>query len=120
MEVYNTLGSGFLEAVYQEALEIEFASRGIPYEAQKELFIVYKGHHLKKTYAADFVVFDQLIIEIKAIDRLTSGDEGQLLNYLSATGLKVGVLINFGAKNNLEWKRMVETRKTKRTDQRNN
>jgi len=120
MEVYNTLGSGFLEAVYQEALEIEFASRGIPYEAQKELFIVYKGHRLKKTYAADFVVFDQLIIEIKAIDRLTSGDEGQLLNYLSATGLKVGVLINFGAKNNLEWKRMVETRKTKRTDQRNN
>jgi GxxExxY protein len=103
--------------VYQEALEIEFTLRGIPYEAQKELLIFYKGRHLKKTYAADFQAFDQVIVEIKAIDRLTSGDEGQLLNYLSATGLKVGVLINFGAKNSLEWKRLVETRATKNINQ---
>lgn len=102
MEVYNELGSGFLEAVYQEALGIELTMRAIPFEAQKELAIFYKGRHLKKTYVADFVTFDKVIIEIKAIDRLTSGDEGQLLNYLSATGLQVGVLINFGAKSNLE------------------
>jgi GxxExxY protein len=120
MEVYNELGSGFLEAVYQEALEIEFASRGIPHEAQKDLLIFYKGHRLKKTYTADFEAFDQVIVEVKAIDRLTLGNEGQLLNYLSATGLKVGVLINFGATNNLEWKRMVETRQPKHTNQRNN
>ncbi len=113
MEVYNELGSGFLEAVYQEALEIELTLRGIPFEAQKELAIFYKGRRLKKTYAADFLTFGKIIVEIKAIDRLTSGDEGQRLNYLSATGLEVGVLINFGAKSNLEWKRMVETRKLK-------
>ncbi len=113
MEVYNELGSGFLEAVYQEALEIELTLRGIPFEAQKELAILYKGRRLKKTYAADFLTFGKIIVEIKAIDRLTSGDEGQLLNYLSATELEVGVLINFGAKGNLEWKRMVETRKLK-------
>jgi GxxExxY protein len=120
MEVYNELGSGFLEAVYQEALEIEFTLRGIPYEAQKELLIFYKGRRLKKTYGADFQAFDQVIVEIKAIDRLTLGDEGQLLNYLSATGLTVGVLINFGAKNNLEWKRLVETRAIKHASQRKN
>ncbi len=113
MEVYNELGSGFLEAVYQEALEIELSLRGIPFEAQKELAIFYKGRRLKKTYAADFLTFGKVIVEIKAIDRLTSGDEGQLLNYQSATGLEVGVLINFGSKSNLEWKRMVETRKPK-------
>lgn len=117
MEVYNVLGSGFLEADYQEALERELTSRGIPFEAQKELPIVYKGCRLKKTYAADFLTFGQVIVEIKAIDRLTSGDEGQVLNYLSATGLQVGVLINFGAKSNLEWKRLVETRPTKHKSQ---
>jgi len=113
MEVYNELGSGFLEAVYQEALEIELTDRGIPFESQRELMIYYKGRRLKKTYAADFLILGKIIVEIKAIDRLTSGDEAQLLNYLSATGLEVGVLINFGAKNNLEWKRLVETRPSK-------
>ncbi len=113
MEVYNVLGSGFLEAVYQDALESELTSREIPFESQKELAIFYKGRRLKKTYTADFLTFGQVIVEIKAIDRLTSGDEGQVLNYLSATGLQVGVLINFGAKSNLEWKRLVETRMVK-------
>ncbi len=111
MEVYNELSSGFLEGVYQEASEIEFGLRGIPFESQKELAIYYKGHRLKKSYAADFVEYQKVIVEIKAIDRLTSKDESQLLNYLSATGLEVGLLINFGGANGLEWKRMVETRK---------
>lgn len=107
MEVYNNLGPGFLEAVYQEALGIEFTARGIPFQAQREIFISYKGKCLNKTYVADFVAFDRVIVEIKGIDRLSAFDEAQLLNYLKATGLSIGLLINFGAKGNLEWKRMV-------------
>ncbi len=111
MEVYNVLGPGFLEPVYQEALGIEFTDRGTPFEPQKELLIRYKGHCLKKSYIADFVVFGKIIVEIKAIDRLTSHDEAQLLNYLKATGMEVGVLINFGSADKLEWKRRVLTKR---------
>ena len=111
MEVYNELGSGFLEAVYRSVLGIEFGLRKIPCESQNELVIHYKEHRLVKTYIADFVVDGKIIVELKAIERLTSKEEGQLLNYLSATGLEVGLLINFGAANRLEWTRMVETRK---------
>ena len=111
MEVYNNLGSGFLEAVYQEALEIELASRSIHFLSQHELCIVYKGKMLKKTYVTDFLVFDQLIVEIKALNQLTSREEAQLLNYLKATGLSVGLLINFGHAEKLEWKRRVWTQK---------
>lgn len=112
MEVYNELGCGFLEPVYQEALEIELPLRGIPFEPQKELPISYKGRRLQKTYVADFIAFEKVIVEIKALDRLTSREESQLLNYLKATNLQVGMLINFGAANGLEWKRMVKTLKT--------
>lgn len=112
MEVYNELGCGFLEPVYQEALEIELPLRGIPFEPQKELPISYKGRRLQKTYVADFIAFEKVIVEIKALDRLTSRGESQLLNYLKATNLQVGMLINFGAANGLEWKRMVKTLKT--------
>ena len=111
MEVYNTLGSGFFEAVYQEALEIELAERGIPFETQKELHIFYKRRQLEKTYCADFAAFGKIVVEIKALDRLTSHEEAQLLNYLKATGWEVGVLINFGATGKLEWKRMVMTKR---------
>jgi GxxExxY protein len=110
MEVYNHLGSGFLEPVYQEALGIEFELRGIAFEPQKELVIHYKGRRLEKSYIADFVTFGKIIVEIKAIEHLSSKETGQLLNYLNATGLQVGLLINFGAANQLEWKRMVQTR----------
>ena len=110
MEVYNVLGPGFLEAVYQEALEIELTDRGIPFEPQKELRITYKGRTLNKSYTADFFVFGQIVVEIKAADHLTSHDEAQLLNYLKATGMKVGVLINFGTADKLEWKRRVWTK----------
>ncbi len=111
MEVYNTLGAGFLEPVYQEALEIELKERGIPFEAQKELRISYKERQLEKTYAADFVVFGKVIVEIKALNCLTPREEAQLLNYLKTTGLEVGILVNFGAHDKLEWKRMVLTKK---------
>ena len=111
IEVHKVLGSGFLEAVYQEALELELASRGIPFHAQKELRIRYKQQYLSKTYIADFVVFDKIIVEIKALDQLSPREQAQLLNYLKATGFAVGVLINFGSIGKLEWKRMELTSK---------
>ncbi len=110
MEVYNELGCGFLEPVYQEALEIEFGSRKIPFESQNELPIFYKGRRLQKTYIADALVFGKVILEIKALDRLTSREESQILNYLKASGMEVGVLINFGSAHGLEWKRLVKSK----------
>jgi GxxExxY protein len=107
IEVHKELGSGFLEAVYQEALEIELESRQLPFEAQKSLVIVYKKRRLKKEYMADLVCHGQIIVEIKALDRLSGKEESQILNYLKVTGLRVGVLINFGSSGRLEWKRFV-------------
>ena len=107
MTVYNILKPGFLEAVYQEAFEIELAERGIPFRAQAELPIIYKSRTLEKRYVADFVAFDRVVVEIKALPRLVGREEAQLLNYLRAARLRVGVLINFGAPDRLEWKRMV-------------
>jgi GxxExxY protein len=109
MEVYNTLGCGFLEAVYQEALEIELAARDISFSAQQDLHILYKGRTLKKAYSADFLVFGQIIVEIKALNQLTTLEEAQLLNYLKATGSSLGILINFGHAKTLEWKRRALT-----------
>jgi len=106
MEVHNELGCGFLEAVYQEALELEFQYKKIPYKREAKLEVYYKEQLLKKHYEADFICFDNVIVELKALSALTSEHESQLLNYLKATGLKVGLLINFGAKR-LEYKRMV-------------
>ena len=110
MNVYNTLNPGFLEAVYQEALAYELAQRSIPFTAQKEISIFYGTHPLKATYIADFLVYDKIIIEIKALNQLTTREEAQLLNYLKATNLQLGLLINFGCKDKLEWKRRVNTR----------
>lgn len=106
-EVHKTLGCGFLEAIYQEALEIEFGLRKIPFESQKQLEINYKGIKLKKKYNPDFVVFDKIILEIKAENQLTNIDEAQLHNYLKTSGFKVGLLINFGA-TKIEIKRIVK------------
>ena len=107
MEAYNQLGPGFLEAVYQEALEIELNDRGIPFVSQKELRILYKGRPLKKTYTSDLVCYDKIIVELKALDRLTNKDMAQLLNYLKATGFRLGPLINFGHTEKLEWERRI-------------
>lgn len=106
MEVHKELGCGFLEAVYQEALEREFTSQGIPFNAQPIIEIKYKGEPLDKKYQPDFICYDEVIIEIKAISSLTGLEESQLINYLKASGLKVGLLINFGSKS-LEHKRLV-------------
>jgi GxxExxY protein len=112
MDVYNDLGPGFLENVYQEAMEMEVDIRKIPSKPFQEIHIKYKGRQLKKLYIADLVCYDKIIVEIKAMDRLTLREEGQLINYLKATGMKVSVLINFGHYPNLEWKRLVFTKQS--------
>ena len=96
MEVHNQLGTGLLEAVYQEALSLEFQDRGIPFTREKELPIQFKRRVLSKKYVADFICYDGIIIEIKALDQLTSEHESQVLNYLKATGHSLGLLVNFG------------------------
>ena len=106
MEVHREKGCGFSEPVYQECMEIELADRNVSAEAQKEMKISYKGRLLKKTYMADFVAFGKIIVELKALDKLTSREESQVINYLKSSGLEVGVLINFGSPS-LEWKRIV-------------
>jgi GxxExxY protein len=87
MEVHTALGSGFLEPVYQEAMEIESTSRNLPFVSQKVLTIHYKDHILKKEYVPDLIYFDQIIVELKALDCLSGKEESQLLNYLKATGM---------------------------------
>ena len=106
MKLHAALGCGFLEAVYQEGLEIAFRKFEIPFEAQKELTISLWGETLKKTYVADFVAYDRIIVEIKALKSLTGAEEAQVLNYLKASGYRLGILINFGAPQ-LEFKRIV-------------
>ena len=106
MEVHNQLGSGFLEAVYQEALALEFEERKIPYKQEQTLQIFYKDQLLSKYYEADFTCYDKIIVELKAKNELTGGDDSQVINYLKATGYKLGLLINFGAES-LEYKRLV-------------
>ena len=103
MQVYNTLGAGFLEAVYQEALAIELTKRGIPYEREKDLKIYYDGQELKQTYRADFVCYDNIIVEIKAVASLNDSHRSQVFNYLKATGFKLGLLFNFGHCGGLEF-----------------
>lgn len=107
MEVHKVLGAGFLEAVYQEALEIELSQRGVPYQTQRRLTINYKHQALTKEYIADLICYDQIIVELKALDQLSSKEMAQLINYLKATRQRVGVLLNFGNPSKLEWKRFV-------------
>lgn len=106
MEVHSQLGCGFLEAIYQEALAIEFSQSGVPYQQQKELQIAYKGTHLEKKYIADFICYNKVIVEIKAVSELTDIHYAQLFNYLRATNIKLGLLFNFGRKS-LQYKRII-------------
>jgi len=109
MEVHKELGPGFLESVYHEALELEFKKQNIPYKREKLMNIFYKGIKLKKRYSADFVCYDKIIVEVKALSSLSSDHEAQILNYLKTTSLKLGLLINFGTKS-LQYKRLVLTK----------
>ena len=109
MTVYNELKAGYLEAVYQEALEIVMRKKGIEFESQKPVVIYFQGEPLKKKYYADLIVDDKILIELKAKKKLEREDEAQLLNYLRGTQMKVGLLMNFGNTRKLEWRRYLLT-----------
>ncbi len=106
MEVHKILGKGFNEIVYKEALQYEFLKNKIPFEREKAYEIEYKEIILSKRYSADFVVFDEIILEIKAISQLTSSDTGQTLNYLACSKNKIGLVINFG-EDSLKYRRVI-------------
>ncbi len=95
-EVYKEKGCGFLEDVYQECLEMEMELQGIPFDAQYPLKLEYKGRPLKKKYVPDFICFEKIIVEIKAVKDITDEHRAQVQNYLKATGYKLGLIINFG------------------------
>ena len=106
ISVHKELGCGFLEAVYQEALAIEFRNCGIPFHREATMDIYFQNVKLKKSYIADFICYDKIILELKAISTITTEHEAQVLNYLKASGLKLGMLINFG-QISLKYKRLV-------------
>jgi GxxExxY protein len=106
MEVHRQLGPGFLEAVYHQALAIEFSARTVPFVQEAELPVYYKGELLACSYRADFLCYDEVIVELKALKAITGVEEAQVLNYLKATGLTRGLLLNFGHQR-LEFKRLV-------------
>ena len=108
MEVHQQLGHGFLEAVYQEANAVEYTARSIPFEREVLLVVKYKGIALNCHYKADFICYGEVLVELKALDRLTTREEAQVINYLKATGLSRALLLNFGA-SSLEYKRLVFT-----------
>ncbi len=107
--VYKDKGCGFLESVYQECLEIEFDFQEIPYVSQEELFLTYREKRLKKTFKPDFVCYEKIIVEIKAITKLTDEHRAQVFNYLRATDIALGLLVNFGHYPQLEYERIVLT-----------
>ncbi|MGE4513005.1 GxxExxY protein [Chryseobacterium taeanense] len=106
MDIHSTLGNGFAEAVYSEILEKEFIKNNIPYEKEKMLKIFFKGEELNKRYKADYVCYNEIVIELKSTTFLHENFSGQLLNYLKATNKKLGILINFGEKS-LKYKRII-------------
>ncbi len=106
MEVHKELGAGFLESVYQEAFELELQKQKIPYEREALLNIYYKGSKLKKRFSADFVCYNKIVVELKALGELSTDHEAQVLNYLKTSGNKLGLLLNFGSRS-LQYKRLV-------------
>lgn len=108
MAVHSELGHGFLEAVYQEALVIEFTRREIPFAREKPLVITYSGQQLAARYEADFFCYDSIVVELKALSTLAPAHEAQTIHYLKATGCERGLLINFGAAR-LEYKRLIRS-----------
>ena len=108
MEVHRVLGCGFLEPVYQEALEKEFLLRGIPFRREVELPVTYKGELLAVKYKPDFICYDAVVVELKALDKLGGKEKAQVINYLKATALERGLLLNFGTVR-LEYERLILT-----------
>ncbi len=112
IEVHRQLGCGFLEAVYQEAMALELISRNIPHIREVEFPIYYKGQRLSTAYRADFICYDCVIVELKALSKLSGIEEAQILNYLKASGNEIGLLLNFGAES-LEYRRFVLSKSVK-------
>lgn len=109
MAVHNEMGCGFLESAYQEALEIELTTLQIPFESQMNIPVFFKGNKLKKYYKADFVCYENIIVELKSALFIHQMGKAQVINYLKATKYPVGLLINFG-ENSLQWKRFINTK----------
>ena len=105
MAVHEDLGNGFLEAIYQEALAIEFSDRGIPFEREAKICVFYKGRKLDKEYFADFICYGKIIVELKCVSRLVNANKAQVINYLHGTRHPVGLLVNFGEAS-LKWERL--------------
>jgi GxxExxY protein len=106
-EVYNEIGYGMAEEVYQQSLEIELDLRGIPFHTKRELRVFYKNHRLQTCYKPDLIVFDAVVVELKAVTELTSDHEAQLFNYMRIARQPVGYLLNFGHRGELQWKRLI-------------
>jgi len=107
MEVHRILGAGFVESVYEEPLAIEFDLRKIPYERQRPIDVIYKGR-VAKHFVCDFIVYDKIIVELKAIGTITDIEKAKVLNYFKGAGLNLGLLLNYGA-SSLEHKRLIDT-----------
>jgi GxxExxY protein len=105
--VYNDKGAGFLEPVYQECMGIELVFQNIPAESQKKLDLFYRDKQLEHFYQPDFICFGKIIVELKAVEKITDAHRAQVLNYLNATGLKLGIIVNFGHYPDLEYERIV-------------
>ena len=105
-DVYKEMGPGFVEPVYQECLCLELGLRNVPFQMQRELHLSYKGRPLEKTYKADFICYDKIILEIKAVTDLTDGHRAQVHNYLKATDYRLGILVNFSHYPNLQYERI--------------
>lgn len=112
IEVHRELGNGFLEAVYQDALEIEFQEQGIPYRREARIPVFYKGHRLDKEYFADFICYEKVVVELKCVARLVNAHKAQVINYLYGTELPVGLLVNF-AEASLKWERLTHFKEAK-------
>jgi GxxExxY protein len=106
-EVYKEKGNGFVEPVYQECLELEFGLQKIPFSPQAAIRLTYKGVELKQRYIPDFLCYEKIIVELKAVKQLTDEHRAQVLNYLKATGLRLGLLVNFGHYPKLEYERII-------------
>ena len=106
-EVYKEIGAGFLEAVYQECLEKEFKLQGIPFRSQEQIQLTYKGETLKQTYNPDFICFNKIIVEIKAVKEIGNEHQAQVINYLKATYMELGLLVNFGSYPKAQVKRLI-------------
>ncbi len=107
LEVYNELGPGFLEVIYQDAMKIELAEQNIPFESEKPLSVCYRGHTLPHEYFADLICYDRILVELKASKDIHEAHLAQVMNYLKATGLALGYVINFGNPEKLLWKRVL-------------